>query len=144
MSTPQAPVPSLVPRLSYFFPAHNEEANLEALVAEALETLPTLADTFEIIAVDDGSKDGTPALADDFYVNVRCGLLHEARTKGSWLIHAVDPTGQNLVVNSKKKIIYRDNFQDALLRFVIDYGTRLQTDLVYQEAFIRKFDSLIK
>ena len=29
------------------------------LVAEALETLPTLADTFEIIVVDDGSRDAT-------------------------------------------------------------------------------------
>jgi len=54
-----------VPRLSYFFPAHNEEANLEGLVAEALEVLPTLADTFEIIAVDDGSRDRTPAIADE-------------------------------------------------------------------------------
>ncbi len=48
-----------VPRLSYFFPAHNEEANLAGLVEEALETLPGLADTFEIIAVDDGSRDRT-------------------------------------------------------------------------------------
>src|SRR6478752_7424144 len=53
-----------VKRLSYFFPAHNEEANLEALVTEALETLPTLSEVFEIIAVDDGSRDGTPAIAD--------------------------------------------------------------------------------
>ena len=54
-----------VPRLSYFFPAHNEEANLEALVEEALQVLPTLADTFEIIAVNDGSRDRTPEIADD-------------------------------------------------------------------------------
>jgi glycosyltransferase involved in cell wall biosynthesis len=53
-----------LPALSYFFPAHNEEANLEGLVAEALETLPSLAETFEIVIVDDGSKDATPALAD--------------------------------------------------------------------------------
>jgi glycosyltransferase involved in cell wall biosynthesis len=53
-----------VQRLSYFFPAHNEEANLEELVTEALETLPTLSEVFEIIAVDDGSRDGTPAIAD--------------------------------------------------------------------------------
>src|SRR6185369_6945729 len=52
-------------RLSYFFPAHNEEANLEGLVAEALETLPALAETFEIVIVDDGSKDATPRLAED-------------------------------------------------------------------------------
>ena len=62
MST--APGTPRLARLSYFFPAHNEEANLEGLVAEALEALPHLADTFEIIAVDDGSRDGTPALAD--------------------------------------------------------------------------------
>lgn len=53
-----------VAALSYFFPAHNEAENIEALVAEALELLPTLADEFEIIAVDDGSRDATPRLAD--------------------------------------------------------------------------------
>lgn len=52
-------------RLSYFFPAHNEVGNLRGLVEEALEVLPTLAETFEIIAVDDGSRDGTGALADE-------------------------------------------------------------------------------
>jgi glycosyltransferase involved in cell wall biosynthesis len=56
--------PPRVPRLSYFFPAHNEAANIEALVEEALATLPTLAETFEVIAVDDGSRDATGAIAD--------------------------------------------------------------------------------
>lgn len=59
-----APAHPRVARLSYFFPAHNEEANLEALVDEALATLPSLAETFEIIAVNDGSRDGTGAIAD--------------------------------------------------------------------------------
>ena len=54
-----------VARLSYFFPAHNEEANLAGLVAEALETLPGLADTFEIVIVNDGSKDATGRIADE-------------------------------------------------------------------------------
>lgn len=55
---------SRVARLSYFFPAHNEEANLEGLVEEALRELPALAETFEIIAVNDGSRDATGAIAD--------------------------------------------------------------------------------
>ncbi len=59
-----AVAPARVPRLSYFFPAHNEEANLEGLVQEALETLPSLAETFEIIAVNDGSRDRTREIAD--------------------------------------------------------------------------------
>jgi glycosyltransferase involved in cell wall biosynthesis len=54
-----------LPELSYFFPAHNEEANLRGLVAEALVTLPDLAERFEIIVVDDGSRDATPAIADE-------------------------------------------------------------------------------
>jgi glycosyltransferase involved in cell wall biosynthesis len=63
------PVPGVrdgprVEQLSYFFPAHNEEANLEGLVTEALETLPRFAHTFEIIAVNDGSRDATGAIAD--------------------------------------------------------------------------------
>ena len=53
-----------VPRLSYFFPAHNEEANLAGLVEEALAALPAIAETFEVIAVNDGSRDRTAEIAD--------------------------------------------------------------------------------
>ncbi len=54
-----------LPELSYFFPAHNEAANVRGLVAEALTTLPALADRFEIIVVDDGSTDLTASIAEE-------------------------------------------------------------------------------
>lgn len=53
-----------MPALSYFFPAHDEAENVAALVAEALAELPKLAERFEIICVDDGSRDGTGSIAD--------------------------------------------------------------------------------
>ncbi len=56
--------PSRVEALSYFFPAHNEAENIEALVEEALADLQPIAERFEIIAVDDGSTDGTGEIAD--------------------------------------------------------------------------------
>lgn len=53
-----------VEALSYFFPAHDEAENIEALVEEALSSLGGIAERFEIIAVDDGSSDGTGDIAD--------------------------------------------------------------------------------
>jgi hypothetical protein len=88
------------------------------------------------------AKEFTDALANDFYASVRCGLLHEARTKNGWKVWAVGPAGS--IVDGAQRIVYRDNFQIALDQFITWYGTALlgQTDL--QEAFMRKFDDLCK
>jgi glycosyltransferase involved in cell wall biosynthesis len=64
MSEPRSDRGVRLPDLSYFFPAHNEEPNLELLVDEALATLPALADRFEIVIVNDGSRDATGQIAD--------------------------------------------------------------------------------
>ena len=42
-------MPILIDELSLFFPCHNEEKNLAALVDEALDALPALAARFEAI-----------------------------------------------------------------------------------------------
>lgn len=80
------------------------------------------------------------ATAQDLYTAVRCGLLHEAQTKNGWRIRAKSPNGA--VVNVAERILYRDNFQDALLAYVKNYGERLLCEPNLQQAFIRKFDYL--
>jgi hypothetical protein len=85
-------------------------------------------------------NDFTQGIARDFYEGVRCGLLHEARTKNGWTILAKKSGGQTIDAN--RKVIYRDNFQAALLAFVEWYRVALPSDRPLQEAFIRKFDSL--
>jgi glycosyltransferase involved in cell wall biosynthesis len=52
-----------LPELSLFFPCHDEADNLDALVADALVALPALATTYEVILVDDGSRDDTARVA---------------------------------------------------------------------------------
>ena len=64
LTDPAAEGPARVEALSYFFPAHDEAENIEALVEEALRDLDIIAERFEIIAVDDGSTDGTGPIAD--------------------------------------------------------------------------------
>lgn len=50
--------------LSLVLPAHNEAENIEIVVGDAITVLPTYADVFEIIVVDDGSRDRTAEIID--------------------------------------------------------------------------------
>ena len=53
----------LISELSVFFPAYNEEKNIENTVVKARKILPDIAGKWEIIIIDDGSKDKTAEIA---------------------------------------------------------------------------------
>lgn len=80
------------------------------------------------------------SLAADFYTGVRCALLHEARTRDGWTVKAKGP--DIVTVSGGQKVVYRNNFHEALLEFIEWYNGQLPSDRALQEAFIRKFDSL--
>ena len=52
------------PALTFFFPAYNEQENVERTVERALAEIGPLVGSLEVLIVDDGSTDRTPALAD--------------------------------------------------------------------------------
>jgi glycosyltransferase involved in cell wall biosynthesis len=52
------------PRLTFFFPAFDEEENVEGTVALALEKIAPMVDSIEVLIVNDGSRDRTPQIAD--------------------------------------------------------------------------------
>ncbi|HEX6799217.1 MAG TPA: glycosyltransferase family 2 protein, partial [Ktedonobacterales bacterium] len=59
-----AQVPITRRGLSVVLPAYNEEAVIAETVTRCLRVLAALAPDFEIIVVDDGSRDRTGAIAD--------------------------------------------------------------------------------
>ena len=76
------------PELSIVIPAYNEEHRIRPTLLEIDELLSTSGLSYEILVVDDGSKDGTVALTRDmsrYMPAVRCLATKPNRGKG----HAV-------------------------------------------------------
>lgn len=69
--------------LSVFFPAYNEEANLPKLIERTVAAVSPLTDDYEIIIVNDGSKDRTGEVAEELarkFPQVR--PVHHQRNSG--------------------------------------------------------------
>jgi len=62
---------------------HNEEGNIEQAVASALAVLAELADSYEVIVVDDGGRDRTGEIADRLATaNPRVRVIHHPENRG--------------------------------------------------------------
>ena len=73
----------LVKSLSVIFPAFNEEANIRAVVEDAYRDIWKITPVFEVIVVNDGSKDRTGDICDrlaEEFSEVR--VVHHARNRG--------------------------------------------------------------
>jgi hypothetical protein len=77
------PVTRLPGSLTLVLPAFNEEANIDAVVQDSLATLPAYADAYEIIVVDDGSRDRTGEIVAGLAAgNDRIRLVSHERNQG--------------------------------------------------------------
>jgi dolichol-phosphate mannosyltransferase len=75
----------MVKSLSVVLPAFNESGNIAQAVSRALEVLPDLAETYEVIVVDDGSSDDTAEVALDIARSAPAGtvrVLQHRRNSG--------------------------------------------------------------
>ena len=69
--------------ISVIFPAANEEENIAQVVAQAINFLESLVEDWEIIVVDDGSRDRTGAIIDELsrrHSNLKA--LHHGTNQG--------------------------------------------------------------
>jgi glycosyltransferase involved in cell wall biosynthesis len=69
--------------LSLVFPAYNEEENIEIVVRKSLDVLARYTEGFEIIVVNDGSRDNTGAIIDALALeDSRVRPIHHKGNKG--------------------------------------------------------------
>ncbi len=77
------PSPAFEPRLSLVFPAFNEAENLPILLETATKIGDQLGVPFEIVIVDDGSRDASAALLEAWRArDERIRSVHHARNQG--------------------------------------------------------------
>jgi glycosyltransferase involved in cell wall biosynthesis len=71
------------PRLTFFFPAYDEEENVEETVRRALDEIgPLVHGSIEVLIVDDGSTDRTPELADGLAASDPRVRVHHQPNRG--------------------------------------------------------------
>ena len=71
------------PGISVVFPAYNEEMNIRPTIGRALEAMKGLGRQFEILIVDDASKDSTGRIAEELAAaNPEIRVLHNPQNVG--------------------------------------------------------------
>lgn len=84
------------------------------------------------------------SMADGFYANIRCGLLHEASTKHT---SKIKTTRDHRIIecipgDTSNFIVYREQFHQAVKVYVERYRQELREDRVLQQAFLRRMDDI--
>jgi len=153
--------------ITVFFPCYNEEANVENTTKAALRTLSRISDDFEVIIVNDGSKDKTGEIADRLaaeHPNVRAvhnnpnlgyggALQHGFReaTK-TWIFYTdgdgqfdFDEIDQLLPLLDRYDIIscYRLDRQDSFIRKVNAFAWTTLVNVVFN-LWLRDIDCAFK
>lgn len=130
--------------ISIFFPCYNEEENVARITLEALEVAPRISDDYEIIIVNDGSRDRTGEIAEQLAKeNVAVRVIHHDGNKG---YGAALQTGFK---NAAKELVF---YTDGDGQFKIEEITRLlplieKADIVSgrrisrQDPFMRKVNA---
>jgi len=141
--------------LSVFFPAYNEEGNLKKTVQDALKVLPSVAKKYEVIIVNDGSKDKTGVVADRLAAkDKKIRVIHHPQNRGygealksgyynaqyNWIV-CTDADGQfdfseisKLIEKTKDHEVvigYRLSRQDSLLRKLNGWGWTILINLLF-------------
>lgn len=133
-----------LPSLSIFFPAYNEEANIAETIKQADQMAKTVTDTYEIIIVDDGSKDETgkivqKAITD--FPNTR--LITHERNKGygEALLTGLRNSQYEWVFFSDSDLQFDLNQIHDFLPFVHEYDTIIGYRAPRMDPFMRKVNA---
>jgi glycosyltransferase involved in cell wall biosynthesis len=130
-TTSQRSAPLTTRGLAVVLPAYNEETVIAHSVARCVDVLSTLAPDYEIIIVDDGSRDRTGQVSDELAAaNSRVRVIHNKPNRGyggaliagfqavtKSLTFFMDSDGQFDIADIAQLLIYREQGYRAVLGY---------------------------
>jgi glycosyltransferase involved in cell wall biosynthesis len=130
--------------LSVFFPCYNEEGNIERVVKSAIDVLTPLKIDYEVIIVNDGSKDKTAQIADRLAAeNKNVRAVHHSVNRG---YGAALQSGFKAA--TKECVFYTDgdgqfNIKELplLFKYVPDYDIVTGFRIKRQDNLVRKINA---
>lgn len=117
------------------------------LFVKFLQSASIFEGTFFKLDAKGNPTTDAPFSAANFYSQVRCGLLHEAKTKGNWKINTKKNSKPNDPFIENKNgslIIYRTILQNRLETYLDNYANELRSEEngELRKCFARKLDDL--
>lgn len=145
------------PNISLFFPVYNDERTVRTVAQRAIDLLEEVANNYEIIIVNDGSPDGSGAIADELASsNEQIQVIHHPQNKGYGaamqtgiaasqfeLICMIDGDNEYDVFDLKKMLAVRDYYMLVIaFRYRKLYSTkRIFISFVYNAVLRLVFKS---
>lgn len=130
--------------LSIFFPAYNEEENIVESVRQAEEVVQDITDTYEIIIVNDGSKDHTAEIADELARNnERVRVVHHSPNQGygAAVWSGIQASQYDYVFFTDSDLQFDLSELHNLVRFVPDYKAVLGYRARRKDPFMRRLNA---
>ncbi|MFN8676726.1 MAG: glycosyltransferase family 2 protein [Thermomicrobiales bacterium] len=152
MRLPSPAIHRLPGSLSLVLPAFNEEENIGEVAREALTTLPRFADEFQIIIVDDGSRDRTAAVAAEIArQDSRVRVISHPRNRGygAALVTGFNATTGDFVMFMDADRQFDINDLRLLTPFAQDFdivaGFRMErNDPLHRRVFAETFNVAVR
>jgi glycosyltransferase involved in cell wall biosynthesis len=128
--------------ISLFFPCYKEEANVEPQTLKSISVLSSVTDNYEVIIVNDGSKDRTRQIADSLVQRYpdKVKVIHHPTNLGYGAALQSGFRGA-----SKELVFYTDgdgqfdiSEMPALLKFIPEFDIVSCYRLKRQDSFMRK------
>lgn len=130
--------------ISFFAPAFNEETNIEQFIEKADKALSKITDNYEIIIINDGSKDKTKEILESLkekYKNLKVINYEINKGYGEVLKSGFKASKKDLIVFTDSDLQLDVSEISSFLNYINEFPVVIGYRINRQDSIIRRFNA---